>query len=619
MKKSLKKELAFIDIFCVATGAMISSGLFILPGLAFNRAGPAVIISYVLAGILCIPTALSKAELTTAMPKAGGDYFYIMRGFGPLFGSIAGLSAWFSLSLKGAFALLGMGAYLSIITPLPIQIIAVLCCLFFIILNLLGVKEAGFVQVLLVLGLLVILLGYIFLGIKNIKMENFSPFFSRGINSVFTTASFVFISFGGLTKIAALAEETKNPGKNIPLGMIASLTVTSIMYAAVIFVTIGVMNPQLLKETLTPISDGAGVLGGNVLRIVISVAAFLAFVSTANAGIMTASRYPLGMSRDKILPPVFQKVSSRFGVPYVAILFTGVFMLAVILLLKLELLVKIASSVLIILYIFANVTLILFRESKILSYRPKFRSPLYPYIQVFGILAGFFLLIEMGTPVIFLTLIFLFVGVVWYMAYAKKRATQQSALIYVMEKLVAKNKELATESLLTELRDIVITRDNYAEDRIHKLLKECVVIDIAGPMTMEALFRQVSEVLSSDLGIESEELFKKLHEREMQTSTVIRDGLAIPHIVIDAENAHRMVLVRAKTGIIFPGDNLVHIVFVLVGSLGGSGRSLHLKDLVAIAEITQSPDFDNKWLEAKNEEELRSLMLLAERRSRRHT
>jgi amino acid transporter len=118
MKKALKKELAFLDIFCVASGAMISSGLFILPGLAFAKAGPAAILSYVLAGVLCIPTALSKAELTTAMPKAGGDYFYIMRGFGPLFGTIAGLSAWFSLSLKGAFALLGMGAYLSTFTHL---------------------------------------------------------------------------------------------------------------------------------------------------------------------------------------------------------------------------------------------------------------------------------------------------------------------------------------------------------------------------------------------------------------------------------------------------------------------------------------------------------------------
>ena len=121
MERDLKKKLTFWDVFCVATGAMISSGLFILPGLAFAKAGPAVILSYVIAGLFCIPTLLSMAELTTAMPKAGGDYFYIMRGFGPLLGTVAGFSTWFSLSLKGAFALIGMGAYLSIITNMPLQ------------------------------------------------------------------------------------------------------------------------------------------------------------------------------------------------------------------------------------------------------------------------------------------------------------------------------------------------------------------------------------------------------------------------------------------------------------------------------------------------------------------
>jgi len=351
MEKSLKKELGLLDVFCVATGAMISSGLFILPGLAFSKAGPAVILSYIIAGIFCLPTLLSMAELTTAMPKAGGDYFYIMRGFGPLLGTVAGFSTWLSLSLKGAFALIGMGAYLRIITDMPLSIIALLCCLFFILLNLVGVKEAGRFQVVLVLGLLAILCGYVLWGMRTVNPSNLSPFFARGVSSVLATASFVFISYGGLTKVAALAEETRNPGKNLPLGMILSLVVTSIFYTLVIFVTIGVLNPESLKETLTPISDGAGVLGGHILKIVISIGAFLAFISTANSGIMTASRYPLGMSRDKLLPGGFQKISSKFKTPYVSILFTGSFMILAILFLRLELLVKVASSILILLYI----------------------------------------------------------------------------------------------------------------------------------------------------------------------------------------------------------------------------------------------------------------------------
>jgi len=612
MERGLKKELTLLDVCCVATGAMISSGLFILPGLAFAKAGPAVILSYIIAGIFCIPTLLSMAELTTAMPKAGGDYFYIMRGFGPLLGTLAGFSTWFSLSLKGAFALIGMGAYLSIITPLSLNVIAFWLCVFFVILNLIGVKKAGRFQVFLVLGLLGILLIYTIWGMKTVNTLNFSPFFSKGLGSMFATASFVFISYGGLTKVSALAEETKNPGRNLPLGMILSLVVTSIFYALVIFVTIGVLNPDGLKGSLTPISDGAGAFGGDVFKIVISVGAFLAFISTANAGIMTASRYPLGMSRDKLLPAVFQKISSKFNTPYVSIFFTGVFMIFAILFFRLELLVKIASSILILLYILANLTVILFRESKILSYRPRFHSPFYPYVQILGILGGGFLLIEMGSFIVFLTVIFLLLGFIWYKLYAQKRAAQDSALIYVLERLTVKDKELASDNLLTELKDIVIQREGIIGEKFSKLVEESMVLDIDTPLKMEDFFKEISDVLGKNLNQSPKELFIKLIERERESSTVIAKGLAIPHIVVSGKNVNRLVLVRAQAGIIFPEDQLVHVAFVLVGSSGE--RVLHLKILAAIAKTVQSQDFEKKWLEAKGEEELKHVILLAERR-----
>ena len=612
MERSLKKELTLLDVFCVATGAMISSGLFILPGLAFAKAGPAVILSYIIAGLFCLPTLLSMAELTTAMPKAGGDYFYIMRGFGPLLGTLAGFSTWFSLSLKGAFALIGMGAYLSIITPLSINVIAFWLCVFFVVLNLIGVKEAGRLQVFLVLGLLGVLLGYVLWGMKNVSPVNFSPFFSKGLGSMFATASFVFISYGGLTKVAALAEETKNPGKNLPLGMILSLVVTSIFYALVIFVTIGVLSPENLQGTLTPISDGAGVFGGDVWRIIISIGAFLAFISTANAGIMTASRYPLGMSRDKLLPGAFQKISSKFKTPYIAILFTGAFMILAILFFKLELLVKVASSILILLYILANLTVILFRESKILSYRPRFHAPFYPYLQILGILGGGFLLIEMGTFILFLTMMFLLIGIIWYKVYAQKRASQDSALIYVLERLTVKDKELVSDNLLTELKDIVIQREGIIEEKFYKLVEKAKVLDIEEPLRLEDFFKQVSEGLGKSLNLKSEELFSAFIEREKESSTVIAKGLAIPHIFVKSKNADKLVLVRARAGIIFPEDQLVHIAFVLVGFSGE--RVLHLKILAAIATIVQSHDFEKKWLEAKGGEELKHVILLSERK-----
>jgi amino acid transporter/mannitol/fructose-specific phosphotransferase system IIA component (Ntr-type) len=612
MTEKLKKELGLLDVFCIATGAMISSGLFILPGLAFAKAGPAVVISYLLAGVFCIPTLLSMAELSTAMPRAGGDYFYIMRGFGPLLGTVAGFSTWFSLSLKSAFALIGVGAYLSVIFRLPISFIALAFCLVFIVLNLTGIKEAGKVQVFLVAGLLCILAAYIFLAFSRINTANFSPFFPQGIPPIFSTASFVFISYAGLVKITALAEEIKDPGRNIPLGMILSLVIVSILYAATIFVTVGVMAPENLRGSLTPISDGALIAGGGFLKAIVSLGALLSFVTTANAGIMSASRYPLSMSRDNLLPRIFEKISFKFHTPYVSIIITGLLMAGSIFFLKLELLVKVASTVLILLYIFANLTVILFRKSRIVSYRPKFRSPVYPYIQVLGILGGFLLLVEMGSFVVLLTVIFVLLALLWYKIYAQKRASRDSALIYTLEKLVANDKTLATENLLTELKDIVVQRDGVVEDRFHKIILDSGILDIEAPLEAKDLFEKAASLLSADLKADPEAILKNFLERESESSTVLRKGLAVPHIVVSGERTFKILLARARAGVIFPNDEIVHTIFIIVAS--SDERNLHLKTLTAIAQITSAPDFDQQWMSAGSKEDIRNIVLLAERK-----
>ncbi len=166
----LKKELGLLSVFSIAAGAMISSGLFILPGLAYFKSGPAVILAYLLAGILVLPSMFSKAELATAMPKSGGAYFFINRSMGAGFGTIAGISAWFSLAFKSAFALVGIGAFASIIYPditiFQIKLIAVFFCIFFTIINLKSTKHTGSLQIFMVMGLLILLVYYV-----NIKFK----------------------------------------------------------------------------------------------------------------------------------------------------------------------------------------------------------------------------------------------------------------------------------------------------------------------------------------------------------------------------------------------------------------------------------------------------------------
>jgi len=361
----LKKELGLLGVFSIAAGAMISSGLFVLPGLAYAKSGPAMILAYLLASVLILPSLFAQAELVTAMPKSGGTYFYIERSLGPVFGTFGGLANWFSLSLKSAFALVGIGAFAVMLKPdisiFEIKLIAVFACIFFTALNIVSVKVTGKVQVILVFILISILVLYIGRGFISTHPDNYVPFMPKGLWSVVSTAGLVFVSFGGLTKIASVAEEVKNPSKNIPLGMMFAFFIVTFLYALSVGVTVGIVNGKELSGSLIPLSLGAGKLTGNAGSILLAVAAITAFITTANSGILTASRSPLAMSRDQLLPDIFSGLHKKFNTPYVSILITSVFMVLVIVFLSIEDLVKTASTLMIILFTMVNLSVIIMR------------------------------------------------------------------------------------------------------------------------------------------------------------------------------------------------------------------------------------------------------------------
>ncbi|MDH5682945.1 MAG: amino acid permease [candidate division WOR-3 bacterium] len=606
----LKKELNLFDIFCITSGAMISSGLFILPGLAHAQAGPAVFISYFLAGLLAITGMLSQAELASAMPKAGGTYFYVTRTLGPAVGTVDGLITWFSLSLKSAFALVGMSAFTILLINLDIRLIGVVLCLIFILINLIGIKEAGTVQIVLVLGLFGALLLYIILGLPAIKAQNLLPFAPKGFSAILSTAGFVFVSYGGLLKIASLAEEVKNPGKTIPLGMILSHLIVTLLYMIVVFVTTGVLSGDKLDYSLTPISDGAAVFMGGWGKIFFGIAAILAFVSTANAGIMSASRYPLALGRDGLLPEFLGSVNQRFKTPHFAILITGLFMI-VVLFLRLTILVKVASTVLILTYMFSCLSVIIMRESHLQNYQPIFRAPLYPWIQIIGLIGFGFLLFEMGREALLISAIFIVGGLFIYWFYGRIRTSQEYALLHLIERITA--KELTTHSLETELKEIIRERDEIVKDRFDHIIEESIVLDINQAISLEEFFRLVAESMSDRLAIKADALFQSLINRERENTTVLNPDLAVPHIIIDGEHKFDILLARCKQGILFSKKApKVHSVFVLVGTR--DERNFHLRALASIAQIVQEFSFERKWMKAKNKETLRDIVLLGKRR-----
>jgi basic amino acid/polyamine antiporter, APA family len=607
----LKKELSLLHIFAIATGAMVSSGIFLLPGLAFDKTGPSVVASYILAGIFAFTGLLSVAELITAMPKAGGDYFFISRGMGPAVGSIAGLLTWFALSLKSAFALVGMSAFTALFIDMPIEVTGLILCLMFTVLNLVGAKTAGRFQIFFVLAL-ILLMAYFFLsGLPRVSVDNFKPFRFSGTGGIFFTAGFVFVAYGGLLKVSSVAEEVKNPGKNLPLGMILSLGFAMVAYSLMVFVTVGTVPAEELRVSLTPIVDSASVFLGLPGKLLLGFAAILAFLSTANAGIMSASRYLLALGRDGLAPSFLAQVNHRFYTPHYSVLITGAF-ISITLFLKLEVLVEAASLVFIIGYILSCLCVIIMRESDVQNYRPVFRTPAYPIPQLVGLIGFSYLVLEMGREAYFIILTLILSSSLVFFFYGRKRNSQEYALMHLVEKLTSKS--IVTGSLESELKQVLRERENVSLDKFDKLVAQSAVLDIYDEIDVDTLFRKVSAIMAPRVKTDTERLYKLFVEREDYCCSNIIPGIAIPDIVLENKNIFDIALVRVRKGVLFPcaPDNKpVTMVVVIMGSI--DQRTLHLQTLANMSQVAMCKSVFQKWMDAKDKRALKDAVLLAER------
>ncbi len=603
----LNKGLNLLDIFSIAAGAMVSAGIFILPGIAYSKCGPSVIFAYFLAGLLSIPGVISIAELVTAMPKAGGGYFFVTRSLGAGVGTVAGVLSWLSLIFKTTFALVGLSTYASLIIALNPHIIGMVVCVIFLLINYYGIKKAGKIQVVLVFILFTILIFYIFYGSNFIIVTNYSPFIKGSFKNIISTTGFIFVSYGGLLKVASLAEEVEE-SKKLPKGMLLALGLICVIYTALVFVTVGVLDGNILSNSVTPISEGGYAILGNKGKVLLSIAAVIGFISASNVGIMSASRYPYALSQDSMFPEFFKKVSKKYKTPYWSILVTGS-VIIVGLFLKLNILIEVASTSLILTYILANISIIIMRESKLINYKPQYKSPFYPYIQIAGVVLYSFLIFEIGKEALFATLVFIFLSIIVYFFYGRKRRQKEFALLHVIERVI--NKKMTGIGLEKELRRILVERDSIKEDHFDKIVKKAIVLDFKDKINYKELYADVSKKLSAKLGLTEKKIFSMLMEKEERYSSVISDAVAIPHIIVDGEKKFEILLVRGKKGIVYPDGKKPYIVFILIGSL--DERNFHLKALSAIAQIIHNKNFRDDWLNAKSEGVLKEIILISRR------
>jgi basic amino acid/polyamine antiporter, APA family len=359
-----------------------------------------------------------------------------------------------------------------------------------------------------------------------------------------------------------------------------------------------------------PLSEGGRVILGDIGFYGMTLGAILAFVSTANAGIMAASRYLLALSRDHMLPTPLSRVNSRFQTPHVAIAVTGALILLS-LLLPLEVLVEAASCVLILTYMMSCLAVVVLRESRLGNYRPLYRAPLYPWLQIAGLLGLTFVLFELGSEAYAISAGLILAAFLVFWFFGRREARQESALLHLIARLT--DRRLVSGGLEAELKQIIKERDEIVWDRFDRLVQEAAVIDRNDAMERDEFFELASRELAPRLDLSTERLAQLLRQREDENSTLLSPTLAVPHIVVEGEGRFEMLIARIKGGVRFAAEDAstVHTVFLLAATR--DERNFHLRALAAIAQVVQEPGFEKRWADAADSEGLRDVILLSKR------
>ena len=615
--KSLKKELSLFHVYAIAAGTTLSAGFFLLPGLAVVESGPALPLAYLIAAIPLIPAMFSMVELATAMPRAGGVYYFLDRTLGPMIGTIGGFGTWAALVLKVSFALIGMGAYIKIFFPeIEIVPIAIIISLILGTLSLFGSQKSGHLQSLLVTVLLFILLLFIGGGIPEINRLHFDNFLSSGWGSIFSAAGLVYISYVGITKIASLSEEVKNPERNIPLGIFLALGSALIIYLIGTTIMVGVIPPDVFKGDLHPVATAGEYIFGKAGVILFSVAALFAFISVANGGTLSASRYPLALSRDHLLPRYFLKLS-KWGTPLISIITTVTTIVAILLLLDPTGIAKLASAFQLMVFAFICLAVIIIRESELEAYDPGFKSPLYPWMQIAGMVLPFILIFQMGMMPLLFSLGLICVGVLWYLFYGKSKVVRTGAIYHLFERL----GHLRYDGLDTELRGILKEKGLRESDPFDEIVTRSYVIDLKKKKNFDDIVKNASAWISQFVESTSHEIENLFLEGTRIGATPVTHGIALPHLRLKGLPQAEMVIVRAAEGVHIKFKNPltdfeedeqdVHAIFFLVSP--EKDPTQHLRILAQIAGRVEEEGFEDEWRNAVDEQELKEALIHEDR------
>ena len=455
-EEDLAKDLGPLAALTIGVGTMIGAGIFVLPGEAILRAGSLASVAFVLGGVIAMFTALSASELGTAMPRSGGAYYYVNHALGPMFGSVAGWANWLGLAFASAFYMVGFGRYIARIFGLSgsvgagpvsitvVKLIALVGGAFFVAVNYVGAKETGRLQNVIVVLLVAILTVFTFLGTLRAEPSNLPA--ATDVVTTLETTGLIFVSYLGFVQITSVAEEIKDPGRNLPRAVIGSVVIVTVIYALVLVIMSAAVPPGFIADVISsnaenPIAvvEVGDYIQGALMGGALLFGGLLATASSANASILASSRINFAMGRDRIVTPALNEIHERFGTPYRAIGITGGLILLFIVVGDLTLLSGAASGLHLIIYGLLNLALIVMRYVAPEEYTPDFVVPLYPLLPILGVVFSFALLIFVASDALLLSFGIAGAAILWYFLYARTRTEKQGIL---SEHILSRSREM---------------------------------------------------------------------------------------------------------------------------------------------------------------------------------
>ncbi|MGI8532275.1 MAG: amino acid permease [Geodermatophilaceae bacterium] len=462
----LKKSLGALDLTVFGVGVIIGTGIFVLTGVAaHDKAGPSVALSFVVAGIVCGLAALCYAELSSTVPVAGSAYTFSYATLGELVAWIIGWDLVLELALGASVVAVGWSQYLNSLLEqiglaLPTSIagetatVNIPAMLIVIVLTgvaIAGIRLSAMVTNVIVMIKVAIVLLVIVAGLFFIRAANYSPYVppaepsqqtgglkaplielifgsapsTYGVAGIFTAAAVVFFAFIGFDIVATAAEETKNPQRDMPRGILGSLVICTLLYVAVSTVVTGMQKYSEL-DIAAPLSAAFKAVNQPVIATLINIGALAGLTSVMLILLLGQSRIFFAMSRDHMLPPNFAKVHPKFGTPYRISLATGLIVTLLAGFIPLTALAELVNIGTLFAFIVVSLGVVILRRTRPDLQRP-FRTPLVPLVPILAVLACLYLMLNLPAETWLRFAVWLALGFIIFFAYSRPHSRLEGA------------------------------------------------------------------------------------------------------------------------------------------------------------------------------------------------